>query len=64
MSSDEGNRPHCLPGCKRIDGHDGRDLGACLGADGEMLWAPDVIPPWCYRLPGGSMVHVKPGCRC
>jgi hypothetical protein len=23
-------RPHCLPGCDRHDGHDGRDLGACM----------------------------------
>ncbi len=34
--------------------------------------APEAIGPgWrgyqpdaCYRTPGGSMVHVKPGCRC
>lgn len=30
-------RPHCLPGCNRLDGHDGRDPGACMGADGEVL---------------------------
>ena len=23
-------------------------------------WEPDG----CYRTPGGSMVHIKPGCRC
>lgn len=23
-------RPHCLPGCDRLDGHDGRDPGACM----------------------------------
>ena len=22
------------------------------------------LPKDCYRMPGGSMVHVKPGCRC
>lgn len=31
-------------------------------------WTPfrDLIPrrSGCYRLAGGSMVHVKPGCRC
>ena len=21
---------HCLPGCDRLDGHDGRDPGACM----------------------------------
>ena len=25
-------RPHCLPGCDRLDGHDGRDEGACMHA--------------------------------
>ena len=24
-------RPYCLPGCERIDGHDGRDPEACMG---------------------------------
>ncbi len=23
-------REHCLPGCDRLDGHDGRDAGACM----------------------------------
>ena len=23
---------HCLPGCDRLDGHDGRDPGACMRA--------------------------------
>ena len=27
-------RPYCLPGCDRLDGHDGRDPGACM-RDGE-----------------------------
>jgi len=66
MSSNEEERRqlrHCLPGCERIDGHDGRDPGACMGADG-VLWASGTIPLWCYRLPSGTTVHVKPGCRC
>jgi len=29
-------REHCLPGCDRLDGHDGRDPGACM-RDGEVL---------------------------
>ena len=29
-------RPHCLPGCDRLDGHDGRDAGACM-AGGTVL---------------------------
>lgn len=101
-------RPYCLPGCNRLDGHDGREPWACIGEGGEVLRPgpldlvrrhPDIPvaiplrndgvlvydavlpewpepPPWtpfrdripraakCYRLAGGSMVHVKPGCRC
>lgn len=30
-------RPYCLPGCNRLDGHDGRDAGACMGEGGEVL---------------------------
>ena len=30
------DRSHCLPGCDRIDGHDGRDFGACM-RDGHAL---------------------------
>ena len=26
--------------------------------------APPSLPKDCYRMTGGSMVHVKPGCRC
>ena len=29
-------RLYCLPGCERIDGHDGRDAGACM-AGGTVL---------------------------
>lgn len=29
-------RPWCLPGCDRLDSHDGRDAGACM-QDGEVL---------------------------
>jgi hypothetical protein len=56
-------RPHCLPGCDRIDGHDGRDPGACMGPGG-ILWPAGATPAWCYRLTSGAMVHVKPDCRC
>lgn len=31
-------RPHCLPGCERLDGHDGRHPGACM-KDGAELTA-------------------------
>lgn len=40
MSSEEEQppaRPWCLPGCERIDGHDGRDSGACTGEGGVVL---------------------------
>jgi hypothetical protein len=30
------DRPYCLPGCDRLDGHDGRDAGACM-RDGKVL---------------------------
>lgn len=30
-------RPWCLPGCNRLDGHDGRDAGACMGWDVGVL---------------------------
>ena len=58
------DRPHCLPGCERIDGHDGRDPGACMGPWSTPLWPSGTSPAWCYRLASGAMVHVKPGCRC
>jgi hypothetical protein len=32
------DRPYCLPGCNRLDGHDGRDIGACMGAGGRVLY--------------------------
>ena len=35
-------RPTCLPGCNRIDGHDGRDEDACM-RDGAPL-KPSVFP--------------------
>jgi hypothetical protein len=24
------DRPYCIPGCDRLDGHDGHDFGACM----------------------------------
>ena len=33
-------------------------------AAGRKTYAPPSLPGDCYRMPGGSMVHVKPGCRC
>jgi len=33
-------RPHCLPGCNRLDGHDGRDPGACMGEGGVLKPGP------------------------
>jgi hypothetical protein len=40
MSSEDDRRAarHCLPGCDRLDGHDGRDAGACMGAGGGVLY--------------------------
>lgn len=32
-------RPYCLPGCNRLDGHDGREPGTCMGEGGEVLKA-------------------------
>lgn len=37
MSESIPERPYCLPGCDRFDGHDGRDAGACMGPGGEVL---------------------------
>jgi hypothetical protein len=28
---------HCLPGCNRLDGHDGREASACMGEGGVVL---------------------------
>jgi hypothetical protein len=33
-------RPRCLPGCDRLDGHDGRDAGACMKDGAELRPAP------------------------
>lgn len=30
MHPDAYMRPHCLPGCDRLDGHDGRESGTCM----------------------------------
>ena len=27
-------------------------------------YAPPSLPKECYQMPGGAMVHVRPGCRC
>jgi hypothetical protein len=34
-------REFCLPGCDRLDGHDGRDAGACVRDDGTVLMPGD-----------------------
>lgn len=34
---------HCLPGCDRVDGHDGRELGACM-RNGEAIVARGTGP--------------------
>ena len=44
----ETTRPHCLPGCDRLDGHDGRDPGACM-KDGAEL-APEQVTITRYEL--------------
>ena len=44
-------RQHCLPGCNRVDGHDGRDEGACM-RDGAVL-KPGASFEWC-RVYWGS----------
>lgn len=33
-------------------------------AAGHWAWVPPSLPKDCYQTPGGSMVHVKPACRC
>ena len=54
MSSEEWKpaRPHCLPGCDRLDGHDGRDDGACMGPGGVVLrrpWTGEQAQAWAQR---------------
>jgi len=44
-------RRNCLPGCKRLDGHDGRDEGACMGDGGVLNPGPSF--EWC-RVYWGS----------
>ncbi len=44
-------RANCLPGCKRLDGHDGRDEGACMGDEGVLNPGPSF--EWC-RVYWGS----------
>ena len=33
-------------------------------AAGRAAYARASLPEDCYQMTGGSMVHVKPGCRC
>lgn len=33
-------RPWCLPECDRLDGHDGRDPGACMKGAAELTPGP------------------------
>lgn len=35
---------HCLPGCERLDGHDGRDPGACMRAGEAIEPVPAADP--------------------
>jgi hypothetical protein len=44
-------RSNCLPGCNRLDGHDGRDQGACM-RDGTVM-DPGKSFEWC-RIYWGS----------
>jgi hypothetical protein len=39
-------RPYCLPGCDRLDDHDGRNTGACM-KDGRVIYPR---APGCGRL--------------
>jgi hypothetical protein len=54
------DRPYCLPGCNRLDGHDGRDAGACMGPGGNALWGvytydgPLGFPPDTVVVYGGA----------
>jgi hypothetical protein len=43
-------RPYCLPGCDRLDGHDGRDPGACMQGGAPLHEC--ILPrlPGCNRL--------------
>ena len=64
-------RPYCLPGCDRLDGHDGRDAGACM-RDGEVLTRGPLdlehrhvpLPSRCYQSEYGFTVHIKGACEC
>lgn len=47
MGNDQ-QRPHCQPGCDRLDGHDGRDPGACM-KNGQEL-APETRTVFRYEL--------------
>jgi hypothetical protein len=33
-------RPYCLPGCRWLDGHDGREPGTCMGEGGVLKPGP------------------------
>ena len=33
-------------------------------AAGHAVYRRASLPEDCYQMPGGSMVHVRPGCRC
>lgn len=53
-------RPHCLPGCERLDGHDGRDAGACMKDCAEL--APEQVTIARYELDyllAAATVYVK-----
>jgi len=51
------DRPHCLPGCNRLDGHDGHDTGACM-MDGRVLYPG---PPSGMEIPDfpGLVAHLR-----
>jgi hypothetical protein len=49
-------RPHCLPGCGRLDGHDGRDPGACMKDGAELLSTANCLH--------GEFTHIPGECDC
>lgn len=48
----EVSRENCLPGCIRIDGHSGRDPGACMDSNGviQSIIPYDLAPAAAYPV--------------
>ena len=70
MSSAMPDRPYCLPGCNRLDGHDGTNVGACMSG-GRVLYPgpldlehrPPDAPAPAPAPPGLFAYDLAPGCE-